>query len=290
MSYEDTALGGTSGLSGLSAFHDDALVRVIKRVGRKHKKYAVVCPHAGKTFCFTKFKKTLMQLPLDECHVLLYDNSRCNEHRARLVELAGTLPSYTLVEDLNQPESIESTANVHRIVERCSAVYQNIYENYLPAKSDYVVNLEDDVLAPKGGFARLQNVMNVYPTVGTVVGNCRDRRVVVTTGKHEPIAVNFLKTSRLGGTSAGPSYAVQAVVEQEFGVEAIGAAHMGLWLSRRECVDAVGMRTEPTREGMPLGHDIQYGLRLNEAGWKFAVDWSVKLEHFYQQDGITLSV
>lgn len=290
MAYGETGLGGTSGLSSLTASHDDALVRVVKRVGRTRKKYAVVCPHAGKTFCFTKFQQTLRQLPLDECHVLLYDNSRCGKHRALLVELAGTLPSYTMVEDLNPPESIESTADFHRIVARCSAVYQNIYENHLPAKSDFVVNLEDDVLAPKGGFARLQNVLEVYPTVGTVVGNCRDRRVVVTTGEYEPIAVNFLKTSRLGGTSGGPSYAVQAVVEQEFGVEAIGAAHMGLWLSRRECVDAVGMRTEPSREGMPLGHDIQYGLRLNEAGWKFAVDWSVKLDHYFQQDGKVMSV
>lgn len=95
MAYEQTGLGGTSGLSGLSASHDDELVSVVKQAGRRRRKYAVVCPHAGKTFCFSQFRSTLFQLPLADSHVLLYDNSRSDKHSARLETLAKSLPSYT---------------------------------------------------------------------------------------------------------------------------------------------------------------------------------------------------
>lgn len=289
MAYEQTGLSGTSGLSGLSASHDDELVSVVKQAGRRRRKYAVVCPHAGKTFCFSQFRSTLFQLPLADSHVLLYDNSRSDKHSARLETLAKSLPAYTLVRDDNPPESIESTADIHKIVDRCSVVYQNIYENYLPERSEYVVNLEDDVLAPKGGFDRLRNVLETYPDVGTVVPNCYDRRVKVADGEAKPIVVNFIKQCRIGGDEQ-VRYDVASVPERNFGVEAVGAAHMGLWLSRRECVEAVGMRTKPPSPSAPLGHDIQYGLRLNEAGWKFAVDWSIKLEHYYRKNGEVLSV
>lgn len=289
MPYEDTALGGNSGTSGLVANHDDSLVSVQKEVGGRRKKYAVVCPHAGKTFCFPEFRKTLYQLPLNECHVVLYDNSQSKKHSAKLNTLSRALPSFTLIKDDNKPESIESSMDFRVIVARCSAVYQHIYENHLPKKSDYVINLEDDVFAPPGGFNRLKGVLDTYDDVGTVVGNCRDRRVKVMNGEAQPIAVNFRKTQKIGGTGK-VQYEVMGVHEKEFGVEWIGAAHMGLWLARRECVDLVGMQTVPEGRGMPIGHDIQYGLRLNESGWKFAVDWSVKLDHYYMQNGEVLSV
>lgn len=289
MPYEDTGLGGTSGLGGVVATHDESLVSVVKQAGRRRRKYAVVCPHAGKGFCFNQFKRTLFQLPLADSHVLLYDNSRSEKHSVRLEKLSKSLPAYTLVRDDNQPESIESTVDFKAIIDRCSAVYQNIYENYLPEKSDYVVNLEDDVLAPKGSFDRLSNVLHTYSNVGTVVPNCYDRRSKVTEDRSWPIVVNFTKQSRIGGNQQ-LRYDVDNVEEQSFGVEAVGAAHMGLWLSRRECVDAVGMRTEPHSPSAPMGHDIQYGLRLNESGWKFVVDWSIKLDHYYMQDGTKLCV
>tara|TARA_R110000868_G_scaffold148839_5_gene371070 strand:- start:11453 stop:12322 length:870 start_codon:yes stop_codon:yes gene_type:complete len=288
MPYEDTGLGGNSGTSGVSAVHDAGLVSTIRTVGRKRKKYSVVCPQAGKLFCFAKFQRSLMQLPLDQAHVVIYDNSRSERHRARLVSLTKSLPSFTLVEDRNPPASIESTDSFRNIIRRCSDVYQQIYEQHLPAKSDFVINLEDDIESPKGGFDRLLNVMQTYDGVGTVIGNCHDRRVFVSNGRASSIAVNFTKSQPIGGTGE-TLYEVTGMPERQFGVEAIGAGHMGLWLARRECVEQVGMRTIPEPSLLPLGHDIQYGLRLNEAGWKFAIDWSVPLKHYYQRDGSTLS-
>jgi len=275
MAYK--GLSGLPGTSGtLTARHDSSLVRVVKEQKKPRRKYAIVCPHAGKGFCWTEFRKSLRQLPIDQSHVVLYDNSRSGLHRRRLESLADSLPSFTLIQDMNTPQSIESTRDFVPIVKRCSEVYEEIYGNHL-SRSEFVINLEDDIGVPAGGFEQLLWAMK-DENVGTVIGDCNDRRTMVSEGRIQSIVCNFLEVKEIGG-AAGVEIQTELVPTKPGGLEWVGSGHMGLWLSRREAVDEVGMKTTL---GEPIGHDIQYGLRLNRAGWRFAVNWGVKLKHFYQ--------
>lgn len=276
-----TVYKGNSGISGnsgiiASATHEPGLVRVIKESDKRHRKYAVVCPHAGKAFCWTDFVKSLKQLPLDQAHVVLYDNSCSDRHQKKMLKLAKELPSVTVIEDRNKPSTIENTIVAHRLIDRCCYVYEEIYDRHLP-KSDFVLNLEDDIGIPPGGFNQLEWVLG-DENVGTVISDCVDRRMMVGEGKKQSIVVNFHERNQIGGHDE--RYVdLEMVQPRAGGVEYVGSGHMGLWLTRREAIDATGMKTD--MQARELGQDIQYGMRLHEAGWRFAVNWGVKAKHFY---------
>ena len=262
-----------------SATHDESLVDVALEKKRRRRKYALVCPHAGKTFCWSEFRRSLEKMPVSQSHVVLYDNSLSTRHGARIDKLASELDSVTVVRDRHNPASIESTLDFVPIMHRCADVYEQIYSNHLP-KSDYVINLEDDIGVPDGGVERLLTALDSYPEIGTVIADCNDRRVKVSEHREQSIVVNFEVVHQIGGAERS-RISTQMVPTKPYGLEYVGAGHMGLWVSRREAVDASGMWMNRVR---PMGHDIEYGLRLNQAGWSFAVDWSVKLKHFYRNE------
>jgi hypothetical protein len=268
---------GESGTSGTTASHDSELVRVVKEHKKPRRKYTVVCPHAGKAFCWTDFVKSLHQLPIEKAHVLLYDNSTNAKQMERLVNLTKDLPSFTLIQDLNPPSTIEITKESDRLIDRCCQVYEEIYERYVP-KTDFYINLEDDIGIPDGGFERLEWVLGDQD-VGTVIGDCIDRRRKVYEDVEQSIVCNFIEQRQIGGLGT-EDVLVEMVDSRPSGIEHVGAGHMGLWLTRREAIEATGMKTD--LQSRDMGQDIQYGLRLNRAGWRFAVRWDVKLRHFYK--------
>lgn len=281
-------MGGTSGMGGMMMSlpsHDAGLVEVVEEqdcLGGVAD-IQLISPFAGKTFCFDKWQKSIKSLPLDRVHATLYDNSNDPAFHKMLRRFArATLPAFTLIRDSNTVQTIESTANYRQIVSRCSQVYDHIYTNLLIPSCSLILNLEDDVYVPAGSFDRLERVIAENPDVATVIGNCRDRRVAVLGQKPQSISVNFLKRTCIGGVPK-EDVKVEWAPEREWGIEHIGAGHMGFWLSRADVVRELGMKTSP-REDV-IGHDIQWGLRVNESGRRFAIDWSVKLDHFYQKAG-----
>ena len=268
---------GESGTSGTTASHDSELVRVVKEHKKPRRKYTVVCPHAGKAFCWTDFVKSLKQLPIEKSHVLLYDNSTNAKQHARLVSLTKELPSFTLIQDMNPPSTVEITMESDRLIDRCCQVYEEIYERQL-TKTDFYINLEDDIGIPDGGFERLEWVLG-DEEVGTVIGDCIDRRRIIWDGHRQSIVCNFDYTYQIGGHGKH-TVSVDMVEARPSGIEHVGSGHMGLWLTRRDALESTGMKTD--LESRDMGQDIQYGLRLNQAGWRFAVRWDVKLRHFYK--------
>ena len=289
MPYKDSANGGNSGNSGLSAEfveHDSRLVTVVderKKFGIRPE-VTVVAPMMGRGFCWDDFQHSLSEI--EHGHLVIYDNSNDPEHQRRINLLLSSVKSWTLIRDRNEPLSVESRAHAPDLVQRCSEVYESLY-SHLDVKQGIVVNLEDDIGINAGDFQKLKRTLDLYPEVGTVIGDCRCRRAKLLGNKDVSLACNFREFRQYGGAEqSGITH--EFVKPKPMGIEPIGGGHMGLWLTRAECLQDVGMVTDP--ELALAGHDFQYGYRLNKSGYKFAVDWSVKLKHFFEEEGRKVSI
>lgn len=275
---------GTSGVIMQVDEHDSDLVEVVKQKAPRSKgrDVNIVCPMAGKTFAFNEWKKSLGKLPLDRAHVLVYDNSNDRKFHTKIQDFCvREFDSYTLVQDNNQKLTIDGLPNSSlgwkAIGDRCDAVYNEIYDRFVDDRRPLCCNLEDDVWIPEDSWDRMVTTIK-DDVVGTVIGQCNDRRIFVHNGTVQSIAVNFRIEEMLGAMN---TLNVQTIPVQpkEFGVEAIGAGHMGLWLTKTEAIRQIGMGKKDEEIN---GTDINWGFHLNRAGWKFCVDWSIKMKHFYQ--------
>lgn len=289
MPYEDSGNGGNSGSSGLSAEfveHDSKLVTVVDE-RKKHgirPEVTVVAPMIGRAFCWEDFQKSLAGI--DHDHLIVYDNSNDPEHEERIDKLLSTYRSWTLIRDFNQPLSVESHGHPPDLVRRCSEVYESIYSHLTP-ESGIIVNLEDDIGVTADQFHRLRRGLDLYPEIGTLIGDCRCRRAKMLSGRDISLACNFREYREIGGAEReGVKY--EFVQPKPLGFEAIGGGHMGLWITRAEVLREVGMVTDHDHD--LKGHDFQYGYRANQLGHRMAVDWSVKLEHIFEQDGRKVSI
>lgn len=263
--------------------HDSDLVGIVKQKDprAKGRDINIVCPMAGKQFAFGEWKKSLGKLPLDRAHIVLYDNSNDkNFHKKVLDFCQREFDSFTLVQDDNQKLTIDGLPNSElgwkAIGQRCDDVYREIYGRFVDLRRPLCLNLEDDVGIPKNSWERLSATIK-DDAVGTVIGQCNDRRIYVYDGTVQSIAVNFDIRETLGAKNTIHVDTVP-VEPRDYGVEAIGAGHMGLWLTKSAAIKEVkvGYRKENIN-----GTDINWGFQLNRAGWKFCVDWSVQLQHFY---------
>ena len=273
--------------------HDPDRVRVAAADGSAEGRTTIVSPFTGKREIWPIYLQSLRRLPTDHCHGVFYDNSGDRGFQSVLLEtLKQRFRSYTLVEDLN-PALVVDNVNTdwqdrwRLISARCSRVYREIYENHVPESAPHVVNLEDDVEIPRNAFDRMIRLMNESERVGTVVGMCRDRRQACES-ESLPIAFNFEATVHIGSTMGPLNVELVQLPERQFGVEPIGAAHMGLWMTRREALRDCPMG-EANLHGI-IGHDLVWGWRLNEAGYYFAHDWSVRCKHWDYREGKLISV
>lgn len=280
---------GIGGLSGITASkssmpHDASLVEVVGEKIRKGRDINLVCPFAGKAFCFDQWKRSFKRLPIKRSHAVIYDNSNDRRFNARLRRVCDGLDSYTLVVDRNPQITTELSFDFAAIGARCRSVYGEIYNRLIDHKRPLSLNLEDDVTIPEGSFERLEHIIR-QDRVATAIGQCNCRRALQAANVVQSIAVDFKVSQHLG---SGQSIDIEMVQVQpkSFGVQQIGAGHMGLWLSRTDAIKSIGMGNQ---YGMLHGNDINWGFGVNAAGLRFAVDWSVKLDHHYQKDGQTLS-
>lgn len=279
------AMGGMSGTSGTSCVAKPELIQDVAGKGRRSRSDLLfVSPFAGKNFCFNDYVRGVRRIPnIGDAHGILYDNSLGKSDK-RIAEFADqTFKSYVIVRDNNQPATIDLTHEFVPIMRRCNEVYQEIYENWVPKDhTGLILNYEDDIEAPVGAFEKLAVSLLADKKNGTIVADCRDRRTMLARGESpESIACGF-KIVRTIGLDEGVDVGAVWIPPRQYGVQAIGSAHMGFWLSRPEAVRTVGMKTQ---ECGILGQDIQYGLRLNEAGYRFLIDWGVKLRHYYKIQG-----
>lgn len=291
---------GTSGLSGISAEHkelpelpehDETLVTVIDQNRRRwDQKLTIVAPHVGKAYCFDDFERSLRSMPVDEAHIWLYDNSPVGDFSEKLRRLAESLPSFTLIRDLNKPLSIENASDPVLLAARCSQVYSGLYDRVLQASpGQLILNLEDDIGATGRDFEFLTRALDSYPQLGAVISDCRCRRTKMICGiEDSPIACNFKETRRIGGNHE-VEIEEERVRPQPAGVQCIGGGHHGFWLARREAVEAVGMKDDPQLN--IVGHDYQFGYRLQrDTEFLFGIEWSSRVRHFLLENGQKTSI
>ena len=222
---------GLSGTSGITAIHDEDLVSIIREKKRPRKDINLVTPLAGKTYCLGKWKESLKQLPMDRCHVLVYDNSNNARFSKKIDQFCRKqLDSYTLVQDTNSRCSLEQSRDWVRVGNRCRAVYGQIYNSLVDHKRPLCLNLEDDIGVPDAAWDKLYHQVQ-NEDVGTVIGQCNDRRAYVDSGVKRTIAVNFKIEEKIG-QNGKLSVETSPVTVRDFGVEQIGSGHMGFWLTQ----------------------------------------------------------
>jgi len=278
-----SGMGGTSGMIMSLPEHNEELVTVVREKKARRRDINIVSPFAGKTFCFSEWKKSFGRLPVDRGHVVIYDNSNDKTFGRKLEDFCTReLPSYKLVRDTNPHLTMEFSNNWTAIGKRCRAVYGIIYNELIDHRKPWSLNLEDDVGIPEDSWEKLSFIMK-DESVGTAIGKCIDRRGLKDRGIRVPIAVNFTRTQTIGptGVNAEPKIELEHIPEKDFGVEAIGGGHMGLWLTRTEAINRLGMGHQ---FGDLCGNDMNWGYAINEDGWKFAHDWSIHMKHFYKSD------
>ncbi len=277
--------GGNSGLSGIPGTvaqgYETDLVEVVKekKSRRKSIDLNVVCPMAGKFFCLSDWKRSVSRLPLERSHVLVHDNGNNPKFSERVLShCQKTFDSYTFVRDKNPhiPEHLRH--DCPSLSARCDAFYSHIYENLINHRLPLCLNLEDDVVIPDDSFQKLHHVIQ-DEAIGTVIGQCNDRRDFVYRGSTSSISVDFDVRARIG-VQPELEVSVIHVPEKARGVDCIGAGHMGLWLTKTEAVRSIGVGRQQYN-GLN-GTDINWGFALNSAGLDFAIDWSIKMRHLFK--------
>lgn len=288
---------GNSGQTGLSGVicqanampHDSSLVTVVEEKVRKRRDINVVCPFAGKSFSFPAWKKAFRKLPLERSHVLIYDNGNDKRFSARLARVCAGLDSYTLVRDTNPHLTADLSFDFDAIGARCRSVYGEIYNSLIDKKRPLSLNLEDDVSIPDGSFERLDSLINSDRDIATVIGQCNCRRAIQVANLLQTIAVDFKVSQHLGRAAQNGVLDIEQIPleAKAFGTDLIGGGHMGLWLTRTDAIESVGGMGQ--KFGQLRGNDLNWGFAVNAAGLKFAIDWSVKLDHLYEKNGQVLS-
>jgi hypothetical protein len=263
--------------------HIEEKVSVIAHqpMAKKHKpEFNLVTPFAGKTFCLNNYVKGIKTLPLENAHAVFYDNSNQPRFQNRLKKILNDhFKSWTLVEDKNECQTIDKTDHYKAVSWRCHNVYKDLYHNRIE-DLPLSLNIEDDVQIPDISWNRLTRLLREQAEVGTAVGSCSSRRLKDSTACR-PILFDIDVTENI---TTGEKLAVarRLVTPKPFGVEAVSASHMGLWLTRTSLIRKVGMQWDT--DGL-LANDICWGYNLNRAGYKTAVDWSVKTKHYFMHNG-----
>jgi len=184
-------------------------------------------------------------------------------------------PDQTWIRDENAHYTVENTKEYDLINQRTWEIYKACMK-YLN-KSKYVLIVEDDVEIPKGTYEKFLNILESYPEVGTVVGNVTNRRNGA--GEYwldKPIIWDILVQKEYPSGKL-KAQTVQLQESKKFGVEAIGSAHTGCWMTRTSLIKKLGFIWK--EDGINFV-DQTWGYRLNKAGYKMVVDWSVKCWHY----------
>jgi len=262
--------------------HDASLVEVVEHCPRVNDcRFNLVTPFAGKEYCFDDYLRGLWRLPLDSAHAIFYDNSNCPEFGRRLSSILPKLFwSWTLLRDHNKHYTIESSQDYGKIDQRVWSIYDLVFKKHLLDLPVTMV-VEDDVEVPEDTYDQMLHHLDTIPDVGTVVASMNSRRLNDGVGD-EPVAWYLERTYQIGGNEKPESEMIRIHEEKPFGVEIIGSAHTGCWMSKTEAIRKVKLKFGD--EG--LTHvDQAWGLNLHHAGYHMVIDWSIKTKHYFQEEG-----
>lgn len=242
-------------------------------------------PFAGKEYCFGDYSRGILNLdyPKNKIFFLALDNSRNKEFGKKidkLAEKAGFADYRRLIYD-KEPFTIEKTSDYAKVCSHCHNIYC-ILEKHLPEENEFTFNIEDDVEVPPDSLKKLLKIFEMDKKVGTAVGSCCSRRL-----KDElvgyPVAWKFRETIIFPYQPfyTEPAEALRIITAPPFGIEIIGSAHLGCWLTKTRLIKEISFK-----DLCGLGAvDVAWGYKLNKKGYYFVIDWSVKTKHYWLYEG-----
>ena len=268
--------GCASAASERSVPHRPELVSVVEhKRSRRRTDWTLVTAFAGKWFCLADYLRGIRRLPLARAHAIWYDN--CNDaagHQRLRRNVRHLFDSYTLVRDRNPQRVIETSVDYAAINTRIAAIYDFVVRQCLDGTPTMMI-VEDDVEVPAGAYERLSSILARERRVAVAVGNQISRRLA-DGHPPAPIVWNFETTIPCGRAQ------LRLVPPQPFGVQLVGSSHTGCWLGRSAVAKELGF--QPAEDGVEAV-DAVFGYRANKRGYWFAIDWSVRCKHYYQDRG-----
>lgn len=242
-------------------------------------------PFAGKEYCFEDYCRGIENLDWDkkDIYYIAIDNSNNKEFGAKIEKFINKMGfgEYKNCVYKEEPKTIESTDDYADVSEHCHNIYQ-ILEDNLP-DHPFTFNIEDDVEVPPDSLNKLMDVFDKYPKVGTAVGSCSSRRLKDRLVGH-PVAWKF-KEERIfpypDVHMNQPPDCLRFTETPPFGIQIIGAAHMGCWLTKTKLIKSISFKD---LHGLGA-NDIAWGYKLNKSGYYFVIDWSIKTKHYWMVNG-----
>jgi len=255
-----------------------------KKNGKKHFETCLITSFAGKEYCFDEYMRGISHLPTKDMCMVIYDNSNSKRFGKKIIrELSKHFKRYIHVVDENRQYTVENTKEYFLIAERAFTIYNLILSHYL-IDAKYTMIIEDDVEVASGTYEKFLKLMDMYPRIGTIVGNQHDRHPAENDiGDGHPHPVVWHMTEERDVVSGRVGVVIKMYDRsKKFGLEAVASAHTGCWLTRTPLLKKVKLKYNYRDLG---GFDQVWGYRLNKMGRSLVVDWSSPIKHYYKLNG-----
>ena len=250
--------------------------------GKKRYRTCLITPFAGKSYCFDKYMRGIKTIPTEDVALIAYDNSNSKRFRSRLRQaLRLRFRRSTWLTDENPNYTVETTDEYELINRRTFEIYRQVLR-FIPT-CDYVLIVEDDIEMPPGAYEKMISSLERYPNLATVVAHVNNRRPLdqFDDGRELPIIWDAIEERNLASGRVDV-HMIPFTETKNFGLEAVGSAHTGCWMTRYSVLKKLGFTWN--EDGIKFV-DQAWGYRLNKLGYKMAVDWSIKCKHYALQEG-----
>lgn len=255
-----------------------------KRNGKKNFETCLITSFAGKEYCFENYLNGISHLPTHDMCAVIYDNSNSKRFGKKIIkEMSKRFKRYVHVVDENAHYIVENTKEYFLIAERAFNIYNTILDHYL-INAKYTMIIEDDVEVEKGTYEKFIKLMDLYPKIGTIVGNQHDRHPAendIGDGHPHPVVWHMEEVRDVVSGDMGVRMKMYDR-SKKVGLEAVASAHTGCWLTRTNLLKSVKLVYNYRDLG---GWDQVWGYRLNKMGKSLVVDWASPVKHYYQLNG-----
>ena len=249
-------------------------------------KLTITSPLAGKTYCLDKYKSNIENLIFNKSQTtfIIWDNSNDPDFGGSVRTWADTVGFVGVIyhEDPTPKKTIETGADYGKISDRVVNILSEMFTTLVPADSDFVLNIEDDVTVPPDALLKMFKIME-DPRVTTVEPAIFGRRLKDRAfGVAQAWKFKESRVYPIGDTSDEKTIAILKVGDKPYGVEIVGSSSTGFWLTRYSVLKELGWKIE---DGV-RGGDISWGYRLwkHDKGW-FVIDWSIYAKHWWEYNG-----
>lgn len=246
---------------------------------------------AGREYAYTAYLEGLLNIgyPKSKIHLLWVTNSNNPDFKTRAEFDLAQLTDYASTRFINivdLPPSrnafIEDGIHTHEHGDRIAGMYNRAIEH---VKTDWVLFLEDDVVAPANAITGL---LQCYDNqTGYACGVVVDRH-----GKNNIFMWDLIKYRVYpeGDSNDNVTYAAQTIpLDKRRGIQDIGLGHFGLTLVKKRLLNRLStpiFKPRLARAGALIGCDMVFCIELDEINLKRRADYDVVGGHISTKGNI----